>query len=216
MIKKSFVLSRLTEVGVVAVVRATEASQAKKIAEACMLGGVFAIEITFTVPGAAKVIEELRNSYGQEQLLLGAGTVLDSETARIAILSGADFVVTPALNVESVQLCNRYGVPVLPGAMSVKETIEAMEAGADIIKVFPGELFGPKIIKAFKGPLPQANFMPTGGVDVSNVQEWIKAGAVAVGVGSALTGPALSDDYGEVTTRARELVKNVKQARIER
>lgn len=216
MIKKSFVLSKLTDVGVVAVVRANEASQAKKIAEACMLGGVFAIEITFTVPGAAKVMEELRSSYGQEQLLLGAGTVLDSETARIALLSGADFVVTPALNVEAVRLCNRYGIPILPGAMSVKEIIAAMEAGADIIKVFPGELFGPQMIKAFKGPLPQGNFMPTGGVDVSNVQEWMKAGAVAVGVGSALTGPALSGDYVGVTTRAKELVKNVKQARMER
>ncbi|MBU2702732.1 2-dehydro-3-deoxyphosphogluconate aldolase/(4S)-4-hydroxy-2-oxoglutarate aldolase [Sporomusaceae bacterium BoRhaA] len=214
MLKKSFVLSKLTDVGVVAVVRANEALQAKKIAEACMLGGVFAIEITFTVPGAAKVMEELRNSYGQEQLLLGAGTVLDSETARIALLNGADFVVTPAFNKEAVRLCNRYGVPILPGAMSVKEAIEAMEAGADIIKVFPGELFGPKIIKALKGPLPQGNFMPTGGVDVSNVQEWIKAGAVAVGVGSALTGSALSGDYMGVTTRARELVKNVKQARM--
>lgn len=216
MIKKSFVLSKLTDVGVVAVVRATEASQARKIAEACMLGGIFAIEITFTVPGAAKVMEELRNSYGQEQLLLGAGTVLDSETARIALLCGADFVVTPALNVEAVRLCNRYGVPILPGAMSVREIIEAMEAGADIIKIFPGELFGPKIIKAFKGPLPQGNFMPTGGVDGSNVQEWMKAGAVAVGVGSALTGPALSGDYTGVTTRAKEFVKNVKQARMER
>ena len=155
------------------------------------------------------------NWYKPSELILGAGTVLDPETARIAILSGATYVVSPSLNVETVRLCNRYQVPVMPGAMTIREVIDAMEAGADIIKLFPGEAFGPSIIKAIKGPLPQAPLMPTGGVDLNNVGEWIRAGAVAVGVGSSLTAGAKTGDYAAITRAAREFIEKIRAARAE-
>jgi 2-dehydro-3-deoxyphosphogluconate aldolase / (4S)-4-hydroxy-2-oxoglutarate aldolase len=195
MMQKLYVLKQITDVGLVAVVRAETADQALRIAEAVLAGGCPAIEVTFTVPGAHRVIEALASAYKSSELVLGAGTVLDPETARIAILSGATYVVSPSLNLDTVRLCNRYQVPVMPGAMTIREVIEAMEAGADIIKLFPGEAFGPGIIKSIKGPLPQAPLMPTGGVDVNNVGEWIKAGAVAVGVGGSLTGGARTGDH---------------------
>ena len=187
---KELVLTKIADSGVVAVVRAENGEKAKKIADACLEGGVPAIELTFTVPFAHKVIEDLAKEYKNGEMILGAGTVMDPETARIAILSGAQYVVSPYFNAETVKLCYRYRVPCMPGALTIKEVVEAMEAGADIVKVFPGEAFGPKNLKAIKGPIPQAKMMPTGGVDVNNVAEWIKAGAVAVGAGSSLTGGA--------------------------
>ena len=204
MIPKLDILKRLTDAGLVAVVRAETADQATRIADAVLEGGCPGIEVTFTVPGAHRVIEALAARYKPCELILGAGTVLDPETARIAILSGATYVVSPSLNPETVRLCNRYQVPVMPGAMTIRDVIEAMEAGADIIKLFPGEAFGPGIIRAIKGPLPQAPLMPTGGVDVGNVGEWIRAGAVAVGAGSSLIGGAKTGDYAAITrTRPR-------------
>ena len=158
-------------------------------------------------------IEALAARYKPSELILGAGTVLDPETARIAILSGATYVVSPSLNPDTVRLCNRYQVPIMPGAMTIREVIEGMEAGADIIKLFPGEAFGPGIIKAIRGPLPQAPLMPTGGVDVGNVGEWIRAGAVAVGAGSSLTGAAKTGDYAAVTRTAREFIDKIQAAR---
>jgi 2-dehydro-3-deoxyphosphogluconate aldolase/(4S)-4-hydroxy-2-oxoglutarate aldolase len=213
MIPKLNILKRLTDVGLVAVVRAHTAEKAIRIAEATVAGGCPAIEITFTVPGAHRVIEALAELYKPSELILGAGTVLDPETARIAILSGASYIVSPSLNDDTVRLCNRYQVPVMPGAMTIREVIAGMEAGADIIKIFPGEAFGPGIIKAIKGPLPQAPLMPTGGVDTGNVAEWIKAGAVAVGAGSSLTGGANSGDYALITRTAIEFIEKIKEAR---
>ena len=211
--KKEQVLAEIQRVGVVAVVRAENADKAIRIADACIEGGIPAIELTFTVPAAHHVIEELANRYQNGEILLGAGTVMDPETARIAILSGAQYVVSPYFSEETVRLCNRYRVACMPGAMSIKEVVTAMEAGADIIKVFPGEAFGPKIIKAIKGPIPQAELMPTGGVDINNVDEWIRAGAVAVGVGGALTAGAKTGDYASITRLGREFVEKVKAAR---
>ena len=210
---KEQVISRIIEGGLVAVVRAESSEQALKIADACIKGGVVGIEITFTVPGADQVIRDLVKVYGDGQMIIGAGTVMDPETARIAILAGAQYVVSPYLNLETVKLCNRYRVPCMPGAMSIKEVVEGMEAGADIIKVFPGELFGPKIIKAIRGPIPYAKLMPTGGVSVDNVEEWIKAGAVAVGAGSALTQGAKTGDYEAITRTAQEFISKIKAAR---
>ncbi len=210
---KELVLTKITDVGVVAVVRAESGEKAKRIADACMEGGVPAIELTFTVPFAHKVIEELAKEYSDGSMILGAGTVMDSETARIAILSGAQYIVSPYFDPETVRLCNRYRVPSMPGAMTIKEVVSAMEAGADVVKVFPGEAFGPKILKAIKGPVPQAKLMPTGGVDANNVGEWIKAGACAIGAGSALTGGAKTGDYAAITATAKEFVKKVKEAR---
>lgn len=215
MIPKLDLLKRITDVGLVAVVRAETSKQALRIAEAVHAGGCPAIEVTFTVPGAHRVIETLAAAYKPSELILGAGTVLDPETARIAILSGATYVVSPALNPDTVRLCNRYQVAVMPGAMTVGEVIAAMEAGADIVKLFPGEAFGPAIVKAIKGPLPQAPLMPTGGVDLENVAEWIKAGAVAVGAGSSLTGGAKTGDYAAITGAAREFIERIKGAREE-
>ena len=206
--KKYEVLKRIEEVGVVAVVRAQNSQEAKRIAHACMEGGIDAIEVTFTVPGANKVIEELTEEFG-DTLLVGAGTVLDSETARIAILAGAKYIVSPSFNLETAKLCNRYQIPYMPGCMTINEIISAMEAGADIIKVFPGSAFGPDIIKAIKGPLPQAPLMPTGGVSLDNVDQWIKNGCVAVGVGGNLT----KGTNQEMTDTAKKFVEKVKDAR---
>src|ERR1051325_5677344 len=213
MIPKFDILRRICEAGLVAVVRAETSEQARRVADAVLEGGCPAVEMTFTVPRAHRVIEELAAAYKPSELILGAGTVLDPETARIAILSGATYVVSPSLNVGTVRLCNRYQVPVMPGAMTVREVIEAMESGADVIKLFPGEAFGPAIIKAIKGPLPQAPLMPTGGVDLSNVGEWIKAGAVAVGAGGSLTGGAKSGDFAAVTRTARDFIQKIREAR---
>lgn len=206
--RKYEVLQRIEEVGVVAVVRAKNSEEAKKISLACMAGGIDSIEITFTVPGAQKVIESLTEEFG-DRLLVGAGTVLDSETARIAILAGAKYIVSPAFDLETAKLCNRYQIPYMPGCMTLKEIITAMEAGADVIKIFPGSVFGPDFIKAIKGPLPQAVLMPTGGVSIENVDKWIKNGCIAVGVGGNLTKGSSED----MTKAAKEFVDKIKEAR---
>ncbi len=211
---KNEVLKRICDSGVVAVVRAESPEQAMKIAESCLEAGINAIEITFTVNGALDVIKKLAESNKDNKIIIGAGTILDPETARAAILAGAMFVVSPCLNTEVVKVCNRYQVACMPGAMTVKEVVEGMEAGADIIKIFPGELFGPAIIKAFKGPLPQAKLMPTGGVSLDNVADWIKAGSVAIGVGGSLTAGAKKGDYESIVTIGKQFVDKVKQARV--
>jgi len=211
-IAKIEVLETIIAAGLVAVIRAKNPEQALHIAEACTDGGVAALEITFTVPGASRVIEHLATN-STSGILLGAGTVLDPETARVAILAGAQFVVSPALNPETARLCNRYQVPYMPGAGTVGEVIAAMEWGADIVKVFPGEILGPEFVKAVKGPLPQANLMPTGGVNLENVGEWIHAGAVALGVGGNLTAGARSGDFASITRIARQFVDKIKEVR---
>lgn len=211
--EKEKILTKLTDAGLVAVVRANTADEAIRISDACLEGGCPSIELTFTVPGAHKVIEELAKRYLNGEMLLGAGTVLDSETARMAILSGASFVVSPGFNLEAAKLCNRYRVPYMPGCMTITEVLTAMEAGADIVKIFPADLFGPTIIKDIRGPLPQAKMMPTGGVDVTNVDKWIKAGAVAVGAGSSLTAGAKTGDYEKITATAKEFIAKIKEAR---
>jgi 2-dehydro-3-deoxyphosphogluconate aldolase/(4S)-4-hydroxy-2-oxoglutarate aldolase len=211
-ISKIEVLEKIAASGLVAVIRAENPEQAARVAEACALGGVAALEITFTVPGASGVIEHLAKKISG-QILVGAGTVLDPETARIAILAGAQFVVSPALNPETARLCNRYQVPYMPGAGTIREVIEAMECGADIVKVFPGEILGPAFVKAVKGPLPQAQLMPTGGVSIENVADWIKAGSVAVGVGGNLTARARTGDFASITQFARQFVEKIKEAR---
>jgi len=213
MLNKDQILAKIKESGLVAVVRAESAEQAEKITESCIAGNVEAIEITFTVPGAIDVIKALSAKYKSGEIIIGAGTVLDAETARAAILAGAQYVVSPCLNVEMVRLCNRYKVAVMPGAMTIKEVVEAMEAGADIVKIFPGELFGPAIIKSIKGPLPHAPLMPTGGVSIDNVGEWIKAGCLAVGVGGSLTAGAKTGNYAAITDAAKQFIEKIKEAR---
>ena len=211
-IAKLEVLGKIVDSGLVCVIRAEGPEQASRIAEACALGGAAALEITFTVPGASVVIEHLANNFAG-RILVGAGTVLDPETARIAILSGAQYVVSPCVNPETARLANRYQIPYMPGAGTIGEVVQAMECGADIVKVFPGEILGPAFVKAVKGPLPQASLMPTGGVSLENVGEWIGAGAVAVGVGGHLTAGAKTGDYASITRLARELIGKIKEAR---
>ena len=207
------VLDKITGCGLVAVVRAENEDQGTRIAEACAEGGVAGLEITYTVPGASAIIESLAKRYQSTGFIVGAGTVLDPETARTAILAGAQYVVSPGLSLETIRLCNRYAVPVMPGVMTVTEAIAALEAGADILKLFPGDAFGPGMIKALKGPLPQAAFMPTGGVDADNVDLWIKSGAAAVGAGSSLTKGARTGDYAQITATARIFLEKIRAAR---
>lgn len=202
------VLKRISDIGVVSVVRAKDFEEAKKISLACMKGGIDAIEITFTVPGAQRVIEALTNEFG-DKLLVGAGTVLDSETARIAILAGANYIVSPSFDLNTAKLCNRYQIPYIAGCMTLTEIKTALEAGTDVIKVFPGSAFGPSFISAIKGPLPQAKLMPTGGVDINNADQWIKNGCVAIGVGGNLT----KGTSEEITAKAKAFVEKVKEAK---
>ena len=211
--KRIETIKKIAECGVVAVIRAESKEEGMKIVEAVKNGGIKALEITMTVPGAVDIIKELSQTYKDEDVIIGAGTVLDPETARACILAGAEYIVSPSLNPETVKLCNRYRVPVMPGIMTVKEAVEALELGAEILKVFPGSAFGPSIISAFKGPLPQGNFMPTGGVNLDNVKDWIKAGAVAVGTGGDLTKGAKTGNYELVTETAAKFVEEVKKAR---
>ena len=211
--EKEKIIQSICDTGLVAVVRATSGEQAIRISEACIEGGVVAVELTFTVPFAHEIIETLAKRYQSGEVIVGAGTVLDPETARIAMLSGAQYIVSPHFNPDTMKLCNRYRVPVMPGVVTPREAIEALEAGADILKVFPGELFGPKAIKALKGPIPQGRYMPTGGVSVDNVAEWIKAGAVAVGAGSSLTAGAKTGEYEKITSTAKIFLENIRAAR---
>jgi len=206
-------LQRIVDKGIVAVVRAESSEQGEKIAKACLEGGIDTVEITFTVPGAHKVIEGLRNAFTEKELVIGAGTVLDAETARVAILAGAQYIVSPGLDLEAVKLCNRYQIPSMAGCMTPTEIIKALEAGTDVIKIFPGEALGPSYVKAIKGPLPQAPLMPTGGVSLENVAEWIKNGCIAVGVGGQLTAGAKTGDYKKIADAAREFVKRIREAR---
>jgi len=215
MMDKETVLTKIQQCGIVAVVRAENADTARRITDACIAGGVAAIELTFTVPRADKVIETIAANYGPEEIILGAGTVMDAATARIAMLCGAQYIVSPYFDAETVKMCNRYRVASMPGVMSVREAVSAMEAGADILKIFPGELFGPSIIKAIKGPIPYAKMMPTGGVDVNNAADWIKAGAVAVGAGSSLTAGAKTGDYQKITETAKQFVAAIEKARAD-
>lgn len=203
------ILRRLLDVGLVAVVRADSGESALRITDALLEGGCSAIELTFTVPRAHRVIEALAERYKPSELILGAGTVLDAETARIAILSGATYIVSPSLNPDTARLCHRYQAAFMPGASSVREVIDGLEAGADIIKLFPGEVLGPAMLKAIRGPLPQAPLMPTGGVDADNVAQWIRAGAVAVGAGSSLT----QGESAAITARARLFIERIREAR---
>ena len=212
---KETVLTRIQEAGIVAVVRAETSEQAVRIADACMEGGVAAIELTFHRPaGRQSDCRPCQTLCGRRHHP-GRGHCDGAATARIAILNGAQYVVSPYFDPETVKLCNHYRVPIMPGVMTVREAVMAMEAGADILKVFPGDVFGPKIIKAIRGPIPYAKMMPTGGVDVDNVADWIKAGAVAVGAGSSLTAGAKTGDYQRITETGRRFVENIRQARAQ-
>ena len=207
-------LSKIKDCGLVAVVRAKDENEAERITEACIEGGVAAIELTFTVPKAHRLIEHMADRYaGSGDIIIGAGTVLDSETARIAILSGAQYVVSPHLDESILRLCARYRIACMPGVFTPTEAVKALENGADILKIFPGDIATPKFIKALHGPLPQAQMMPSGGVSLENAAEWIKAGAVALGAGGSLTGTAKDGDFSAITEKAKRFNKIINESR---
>ena len=212
---KQAVVRRIREVGVVPVVRASSAEEAMRVVEAIKEGGVPVLEITMTVPRAVRVIEKLADCYGSE-VVVGAGTVLDAETARACILAGASFVVSPALNVGTIELCRRYSVACMPGALTPTEVVTAWQAGADVVKVFPcGALGGAKYLKSLKAPLPQVEMIPTGGVSLKTAAEFIEAGALALGVGADLvdTKAIRAGEAVKVTEAARAYVAAVRAAR---
>ena len=208
--KKIEVYTKLKSEGIVVVIRGNSIEQALKTVEACYKGGIKLIEVTFTVPGADEIIKKLVAAYKDTDMVVGAGTVLDPETARIAILAGSEFIVSPSLNIETVKMCNRYGIPVMTGIQTPTELQTALEYGVDIVKLFPGDIAKPAGLKGLKGPFPQANIMPTGGVSLENVGDWFKAGAYAVGAGSFITKGANTGDYELVEKTSREFVDKVK------
>ncbi|OTN76796.1 keto-hydroxyglutarate-aldolase/keto-deoxy- phosphogluconate aldolase [Enterococcus sp. 8G7_MSG3316] len=207
-------LMKLQKSGVIAVVRGASKEEAFKASQAIIEGGITGIELTFTVPEAATVIAELKNAYrDHEGVVIGAGTVLDAVTARLAIMAGAEYVVSPTFDQATAEICNLYQVPYLPGCMTISEMKEALKAGADILKLFPGSAYGPSIISAFKAPLPQLNIMPTGGVSLENMAEWFDAGVVAVGVGGNLLAPAAKGDFAAVTEVAKQYAAKLTEIR---
>ena len=207
-------LTRIQRSGIVAVIRSDRGELLADVAEALVAGGVDVMEVTFTVPQAHRVLEWVAERLG-ERILLGAGTVLDPETARIALLSGAEFVVSPAVNLEVIRLCRRYSKLVMPGALTPTEVITAWENGADIVKIFPSDTSGPAYLKALKGPFPQVRLMPTGGVNLDTAAAFLHAGAFALGVGSALVDPkaVAAGDLGKIEKLARQYVAIVQQSR---
>jgi 2-dehydro-3-deoxyphosphogluconate aldolase/(4S)-4-hydroxy-2-oxoglutarate aldolase len=208
------VLNTIRETGVIAIMRAQSSDQLIAAADAIKKGGVSVIEVTMTTPGALGVIAAAKERYGSD-VAFGAGSVLDPETGRAAILAGADFVVSPILNLGLIELCNRYGVPTVPGCFSPTEVITGWEAGADLIKLFPASFGGPDLVKAILAPLPQVQIIPVGGVNLDTAADFIRKGAVALGVGSSLVSQKLLDsgDMYELTRRAAAFVAEVRNGR---
>lgn len=203
-LQKSDTLNKIAHAGIVSVVRGSTKEQAYKAAVACIDGGVRGIELTFTAPHADEIIAELHTKYADDKdVLIGAGTVLDAATARIAIIAGAAFIVSPAFSEEVAKLCNLYAVPYIPGCMTPTDVQTALTYGAEIVKVFPGSIVGQSMVSELQGPFPQVNVMITGGVSLDNVKQWFAKGATVLGVGGKLVGPAADNDFEQVTENAK-------------
>lgn len=213
MLPKHRTLQEIHDGYVVAVIRGKDKTEAVEIALRAFAGGIRSLEITFTTPEAELAIAEL-SAMHIEGMVVGAGTVLDAETARIAILHGARYIVSPHFDQEISLLCNRYAVPYLPGCGSVTDIMKALTYGADVIKLFPGSLMGPSFIKDVKGPIPHVALMPSGGVSIDNVGEWMRHGAFAVGLGSALTKGVRDGDYSSVEQTARAFMAQVEAEKV--
>ena len=207
-------LRRVLECGVVAVVRSPDSGRLVEVCRALADGGVTVVEITMTVPDALDVVRAVRVALG-DRILLGAGTILDPETARAALLAGAEYLVAPTVNLDVIRLCQRYDKLIMPGAFTPTEILAAWEAGADIVKVFPAEVLGPAFFKAVRGPLPQVRLMPTGGVDLTTAAEFLKAGACCLGVGSQLVEPkaVAAGHFDRIRDLARQYVQVVAKTR---
>ncbi|QTX31879.1 bifunctional 2-keto-4-hydroxyglutarate aldolase/2-keto-3-deoxy-6-phosphogluconate aldolase [Aminithiophilus ramosus] len=213
-IAKYEILGAIHEKGVVAVIRASDKEKGLAVANAVYEGGIPAVEVAMTVPGALDLMGYLAEKHRGSSLILGAGTVLDAPTARACILAGARYIISPSLSEEVAFCCNRYGVPYMPGVGSVTELARAMELGVDVVKVFPGECMGPQFVKAVLGPLPQAHMMPTGGVSEANLEAWFKAGAFAVGMGGSLTGAGRGEgDLEAIGAMASRVVAEIARVR---
>jgi 2-dehydro-3-deoxyphosphogluconate aldolase/(4S)-4-hydroxy-2-oxoglutarate aldolase len=208
-------LRQILECGIVAVVRSPDSEQLVEVVRALADGGVTVVEITMTVPDALGVVRQVRRALG-ERVLLGAGTILDAETARAALLAGAEYLVAPTLNLEVIRLCQRYSKLTMPGAFTPTEILTAWEAGADIVKVFPAEVVGPAFFKAMRGPLPHIRLMPTGGVDLNTAADFLTAGACCLGLGSQLVEPrAVAErNFDRIRDLARQYVAIVKSVRV--
>ena len=213
---KSAIIDRLLNPGIVAIIRADSSDQLLECAEALVAGGISVMEVTMTTPNAISVIKEVSDALG-DRIVMGVGTVLDTETCRMAILAGARFVVTPVLRPDVVQMCNRYSVPIACGAYTPTEALTAHESGADFIKIFPADGLGPSYMKAILAPLPQLRIIPTGGVDATTAGSFLKAGCVAVAAGSSLVSKEIltNRDWPALTERARAFVAAVKEAKGE-
>lgn len=214
--KRMTILNKLKKSGLIAVVRGKDKAEALNATAAIIEGGIKGIELTFTVPEAEEVIEELVKKYeADSDIVIGAGTVLDAITARIAIMAGAEYIVSPTFDLETAKICNLYQIPYLPGCMTITEMKNALRAGVDIVKLFPGSAFGPSIVKAFKAPLPQLNIMPTGGVSLDNIADWFEAGVICVGVGGNLLAPMSEGNFDEVKKIAETYVRILEKIRKE-
>jgi 2-dehydro-3-deoxyphosphogluconate aldolase/(4S)-4-hydroxy-2-oxoglutarate aldolase len=207
-------LHRVLDCGIVAVVRSPDSDQLVETTRALVDGGVSVVEITMSVPNALEVLKQVRQALG-DRVLLGAGTVLDAETARAVLVAGAEFIVAPTLNLDVIRLCRRYDKLVMPGAFTPTEILAAWEAGADIVKVFPADVVGPAFFKAMRGPLPQIRLMPTGGVDLTTAADFLKAGACCLGIGGQLVEPkAVADrNFDRIRGLAKQYVAIVQQSR---
>lgn len=205
----SDVLHALRKQKLVAVIRGETQEMGIQVSKACIVGGLTAIEMAYTNPHASSIIQTLNEMYAnRDDVLIGAGTVLDEPTARMAILAGAKYIVSPAFDARTAVLCHRYNVPYVPGCMTLKEIITAMESGCEMIKLFPGSVLGQKMISAVKGPLPQASFMVTGGVSLGNLREWFDAGADCLGIGGEFNRLGAKGDFEAITKQAQAFVKN--------
>lgn len=198
-------LKAVKRAGVLAVVRGRSEENAYKISKASIEGGVKAIELAFTSPNADLTIKRLNEEYVNDpEVIIGAGTVLDPATARMAMIAGAKFIVSPSFNEDVAKLCNLYAVPYMPGCFTPTEVQKALMSGADVVKIFPGAIAGQKMISELQGPFPQVNIMPSGGVSLDNLKDWLEAGAFCVGAGGSLVGPGADGDYAQVTENAKK------------
>jgi 2-dehydro-3-deoxyphosphogluconate aldolase/(4S)-4-hydroxy-2-oxoglutarate aldolase len=212
---KSAIIAEICRIGLVPIIRTSSPDDALHAMDAICAGGVSVLELTMTVPGAIPVLEQVKSKFG-DSIVLGAGTVLDPETARACILAGAQFIVSPALNLDTLALCRRYGIPIMPGALTPTEVVTAWQSGADLVKVFPcNSVGGASYIKSLKAPLPQIDLIPTGGVNLKTAADFIRAGSAALGVGADLVDTkAIADgNLSAITDKAKQFVQIVAEAR---
>ncbi|MCK1248548.1 bifunctional 4-hydroxy-2-oxoglutarate aldolase/2-dehydro-3-deoxy-phosphogluconate aldolase [Streptococcus uberis] len=210
--KRYNILQQMINSGVVAVVRANSPEKATKIVDAIIDGGIKSIELTYSVPQANEVIKELKDKYKDRGIIIGAGTVLEPISARLAIIAGAQFIVSPCFDKEVAMLCNLYQVPYIPGVLTPSEVKIALEYGSEVIKLFPGDVSGAKMIKDLKGPFPDLNILPSGGVNVDNIADWIKSGATMVSAGTSLSAPAEKDDFNQVSINAKTFLNSYRDS----